>query len=41
MTKEQYDEIAEEYSQMLNQTKKYVLIPTFKRLVVMLQASLF
>lgn len=33
VTKEQYDEIAEEYSQMLNQTKKYVLIPTFKKLV--------
>lgn len=26
----QYDNIAEEYSQMLNLTKKYVVIPTFK-----------
>jgi 2-polyprenyl-3-methyl-5-hydroxy-6-metoxy-1,4-benzoquinol methylase len=33
MSKEQYDDIAEEYSQMLNSTKRYVLIPTFKKLV--------
>lgn len=33
MSKEQYDKIADEYSQMLNPTKKYVLIPTFKQLI--------
>ena len=33
MSREQYDKIAEEYSQMLNPTKKYVLIPMFKRLI--------
>lgn len=33
MSKEQYDSIAEEYSKMLNPTKEYVLIPTFKALI--------
>lgn len=33
MSKEQYDRIAEEYSQMLNPTKKYVTIPTFMKLI--------
>jgi toxoflavin synthase len=33
MGKVQYDEIAEEYSQMLNPTKKHVLIPTFKKII--------
>jgi len=29
----QYNEIAEEYSQMFNPTKRYVLIPTFKKII--------
>ena len=33
MTKMQYDRIAEEYSQMFNPTKKYVLIPTFRKIL--------
>ena len=33
MSKEQYDEIAEEYSQMMNPTKIHILIPTFKKII--------
>lgn len=33
MSKEQYDEIAEEYARMRNSTKEYVLIPTFKKII--------
>ncbi|MBN2053218.1 class I SAM-dependent methyltransferase [Candidatus Woesearchaeota archaeon] len=32
MSTEQYNEIADAYSQMFNPTKKHVLIPTFKKL---------
>ncbi|KYK24615.1 hypothetical protein AYK26_03505 [Euryarchaeota archaeon SM23-78] len=33
MSKEQYDKIADEYSEMLNLTKRYVLTTTFKKII--------
>lgn len=33
MAKEQYDQISEKYSRMLNPTKEYILVPTFKEIV--------
>ena len=40
MDKKQYDKIAEEYSQMLNPTKKYILTSIFEKLAGKVQGKL-